>query len=226
MGDAIIFQPAAHFDGARQAEAGIGIDQHINTLPQTRSDGGNDDLGPPLPLVTVSTAFRPDAPFRGGEALFATKARQTFRLQIRLDVAAHGTGVKPHPARPPADQRRHRLFRHPPPQIPERGIQPRQRALQIAAGVFVFHRQDVGAQFSRLGHRPAKRPGRDLAVEDRGSDVGVIGRALPPAERAILRGHPHETDEFVGKGFQPGDGEHLPLHRRVRASMREARGLA
>ena len=46
---------------------------------------------------------------------------------------------------------------------------------------------------------PPKRPGRDLAVQHLRGDVGVVGRDLAPALRAVLGGDPHEADELVAE---------------------------
>ncbi len=51
----------------------------------------------------------------------------------------------------------------------------------------------------------AKGIGRDLAVEDLGGDVGIIGRQLPPTLPAPVGGDADKADIAVREGLQALD---------------------
>jgi hypothetical protein len=51
----------------------------------------------------------------------------------------------------------------------------------------------------------AQSPGRRLAMEDIGGDVGIIGGELAPADAAVLQGRAHEGDESRAEGFEALD---------------------
>src|SRR6185437_1478391 len=107
----------------------------------------------------------------------------------------------------------HRLALDPPAQVPQRGIEAGERAAAVAAGKLVLALLD--ALDERLDGKGvgAERPGRHLAMEDRGGDVGVVGRGLSPAARAGVRGDAHEAHEPVVPGLEPRN-----LHGPVRAA--------
>src|SRR5947208_1100523 len=90
-------------------------------------------------------------------------------------------------------------------QIPQRGVEPGERAAAVAARELVLALLDAidqGIDLERVG---TERPGGDLTVEDGGGDVGVVGRGLTPADRARLGGHPDEAHELVRESLEARD---------------------
>src|SRR5690625_314249 len=68
---------------------------------------------------------------------------------------------------------------------------------------------DLADQDLQIVDPAPQRPGRDLAMKDLRRDVGIIGRKLAPAGRAILRRQADESDELIAEGFKSAD---LQLH--------------
>ncbi len=201
MRDAIILQHPAHGDGARHGEARIGVNQRVEAA-QRPGYGGDDGLGPALPLVAILAHLGADAELGGGEALLGADPLQALGLLVGGQVTPHGTGIGPHRPGAAADQRGDRLARAPACHVPERGVEPGQRPVAVRAGEFVLGPLDAGDQRGNVGRILAQRPRGDLAVKDAGGYVGVIGRGLAPADGAILGRRLDEADEFVVESLE------------------------
>ena len=79
------------------------------------------------------------------------------------------------------------------------------RAAKIGAGKFVLALRNEVDQARDVERVLAERPGRDLPVQDRAGDVGVVGRDLAPALRAVVGGDADEADELVAEGLDAAD---------------------
>src|SRR5262245_58858779 len=97
-------------------------------------------------------------------------------------------------------------------EVPHRSVESGERAAAVAARVLVLlllNPRDERADVSCVG---SDGPWRDLAVEDPGCDVGVVGRHLAPAHLARGGGQPDEADVLVVEWLQRPD---LPERSRL-----------
>src|SRR5207302_9352820 len=109
------------------------------------------------------------------------------------------------PPRPATEQLDHGPALEPAAQVPQRGVEPRERAAAVAARELVLALLDAidqGIDIERVG---TERPAGDLTVEDGGGDVGVVGRGLTPADCAGLGGRAAEAHELAGEGLAARD---------------------
>ena len=142
------------------------------------------------------------------------------RLVLRRDVALHRRGIRPQRPRPAAEQFDHRLAGDTSVQIPERSVEPGERAATVTARVLVLLLLDPVDERLDVGRVATQHPRHDLSVEHGRRDVGVVGGGLPPTDRARVGRDLDEADELVGEGLELRD-----LHgRRFMAAAMLAHG--
>src|SRR2546430_11533280 len=105
------------------------------------------------------------------EALFVPQAHQPRGLVGWLNVSSHRGGIGAKPPRPATEQLDHGPALELAAQVPQRGVEPGERAAAVAARELVLALLDAidqGIDLERVG---TERPGGDLTVEDGGGDV-------------------------------------------------------
>ena len=205
-------------DGAAGGEAAVRIHELSDPVAERARHPRHDRLGAAGPFIDVASALGADAPLESVEALFVPQAHEPRRLVGWLNVSSHRGGIGAKPPRPATEQLDHGPALELAAQVPQRGVEPGERAAAVAARELVLALLDAidqGIDLERVG---TERPGGDLTVEDGGGDVGVVGRGLTPADCAGLGGHADEAHELAGEGLEARD-----LHRAVPAHPPAAR---
>jgi hypothetical protein len=165
----------------------------------------HDRLGTPGPFVDVVSALGPDAPLEGVEPLLIAQPQQALSLGCGRYVTPHRGGVCTQPPRAAAEQLHYRFALELATQVPQRGIEPGDRAAAVAARKLVLALLDAAHQRLDAEGIRTERPGCDLPVEDGGGDVGIVGRGLTPSDRAAVRGEAYEAHELAGEGLEARD---------------------
>ena len=110
MGDAVVLKHMPDFDGRFGRIAGIGVNQQRCLIAQRTRNHRHDLFGTARPLVLIMSDFGPDTELESVEAMFATKAQETFLFIGGRNVALHRRSIGPERAGRAADQRANRFF--------------------------------------------------------------------------------------------------------------------
>ena len=206
MRDAVVFQELSECNRFCRRIAGIGVHQQRAFISaKFGMHARHDVFAAPRPFVGVVPAFRGDAKFKRVKTELAAEFRKPRDFGFAVNVAFHGGRVGAHFSRRAAEQCAYRLAGAPAAQIPQRGVQSAERAVQVRAGELVLKFGNAFGEFFNCVRVGAERVRRDLPVHNLRGDVGVVGRGLPPSVRAVGRGRLHHADKFGGEGFNPGD---------------------
>src|ERR1700694_5930095 len=205
MTDAVALQHAAHLDRLLRRVTAVGIDHENGAISKRLTHGRDDRLRAARPLVLIMPALLADPKLEGGEAEIVPKARQPVRFLAWADVAPHARCIGGIWAWGAAKQLTDTLAGALPAQVPQRGVQPGQRAIKVRAGKLVLTLRDQRHQaFDSVGLL-AQGVRCDLAMKDKRGDVRLIWRHLAPPAPPLIGGNAYQADKPIAEGFDRGD---------------------
>ena len=205
MAHAVVLQQLADLDRALRRITAVGVHQQFHAVAHGAAHGGHDLLGAARPLVHVVAAFGADPELEGIETELVTQRHQPRRLVRGRDVAFHRRRVGADRPCGATDQLAYTPAFALAAQVPQGGVQATHGPVQVGARELVFTLADAVHQGVDVHAVLAQRPRRHLPVQHLDRDVGVVGRYLAPALRAVFGRDAHETDEFVAEGLDTVD---------------------
>ena len=181
----------------------------------------NDRLAPSGRRVAIAAAGRAEPDLERLAAEPVAKPREPRRLVGGTDVAAHARSVgrqRPHGS---AEQDRHGLAGDLPVEIPERGVDARQRAAEERPGELQLRVDHRVVDRVDLADVAADDQPRDQPMQHLGGDVGLVRRDLSPSDLAVARRDAHERERLAPERLDRLHGQ-AARHDRPVAVVRRA----
>src|SRR5262249_45668494 len=153
----------------------IAIHQQSRIRAERLADQRHDLVGAAGPLVLVMAAFLSDAELERGVAVLVPELDEAGGFVLGRDLAAfHAAGIDRKGPGLAAEQLTDALAGALAAQVPERGIEPAERAHEVGARKLVLPlRNGVGQGCDVVGIG-TQRPARDLTVKDLAGYVGIV----------------------------------------------------
>ena len=210
MDDAVVLEHAAERDRPSRRVAAVAVDQQRCVVAECCAHRRDNRLGAAGPFVLVAADLLADAELEGVVAVRVAQPGETRGLVLGRDVAAHARGIDPERPRRAAQEFADALALEPAAQVPQRGVEPANRAAQVRARKLVLALGDQIDQRVDVGGVGAQRVGRDLAVHHDRRDVREIGRNLAPALGPVVRRDADEADVLGAERLDSGDFHDAP----------------
>ena len=221
-GVAGVLEAASHRDRDVGRVAAVGVGVQLDVRPDRLAHRRDDRFAAPGRGVLVAAAGRAEPDLERLAAERVAQLREPRRLVGRADVAAHARSVGGQRAHLAAEQDRDRLARDLPVEIPQRGVDARQRAAEERPRELQLRVDDVVVDGVDVGDVLADDPPRDQPVQHHRRDVGLVGRDLAPADLAVARRDADQRQRLALEGLDRLHGQAARHDRPVLVAGRPA----
>jgi hypothetical protein len=150
------------------------------------------------------------------------QARESRRFVGRADVAPHARPVGRQRAYRSTEQRRDRLAGDLTVEIPERGVDPGQRATEERPRELQLRVDDAVVDRVNLADVTSDDRARDQAMQHLGGDIGLVGSNLSPTGLAIARRDADERQRIATERLNRFDRQAARHDRPILVAWRAA----
>jgi REP element-mobilizing transposase RayT len=203
---AVVLHPPADFDRLGRRVAAVGICQQFDLVTHRLADRRDQFLGPAGRGVPVMPGRDPHPHLERSESVLVAQSDDPRGLVFRRDVAPHARPVDGERIRAAPDQLADRLVPDLAVEVPDRGVDSRQRAADKGPGILhvgIDHAIHQGVDLRRVATQDVAG---HVAVQQDRRDVRVERGKLPVPLLAVLGGDAHDPERAQRPGFDPRDG--------------------